>query len=466
MRVQLSEIPGAYHLPRPNWEVIRTWVEAHVSEGERKLAWSEIVHQWLQAVKEALGAGYQLHEAGDLLLLAPGAFEAPDSLVRLAASTLTSVREVLGDVAGGGWRGPLPVLVFADVDTYYHYITPFFPEGEYGSSAGVCLPHEHTHVALYGTRLERVEGTLVHELVHACLVHLKLPLWLEEGVTQFAEERLHSGRPFTLDDDQAQELKAYWRRTGLGGFWWGTSFGLPDEGQHHSYLLARILFQLLVTDYRRDFLLFFREAREQDAGEGAARQHLGHGLVELAARFLGPGDWAPRPPDVAAWVRRATFYLERGQTERAAADLTEALHLDPRCAAAFRHLGLAHYQLRQYDRAVADYETALRLNGRDHQTLNNLAWLLSTCPEEKHRDGARAIEHANRACELSNFGAWYCLGTLAAAHAEAGDFEEARRWARESLRLAPQPEQQGCKERLKCYKEERPYRELPGAAGQ
>jgi tetratricopeptide (TPR) repeat protein len=461
MRVQLSAIPGAFHLPRPNWEVIRAWVEAHVPKGDWALAWSDIVRQWLEMVKEALGGGYQLHDAGDKLLLAPSAFEQPESLIKVAASALTSVQEILGDVVGEGWRGPLPVLVFADADTYYHYISPFFPEGDFGSSAGVCLRREHTHVALYGTSLDRMEMTLVHELVHACLGHLKLPLWLEEGVTQSTEKKLHSWRRFTLDGEKAQQLKAYWRERGLRDFWWGTGFTLPDEGQQNSYLLARILFHLLVTDYSRQFLLFFRQAREEDAGEGSAREHLGQGLAELASRFLGPGSWAPLPADVPTWVRRGAFYQERGQTERAAADLTEALRLDPRCGAALRSRGFAHSQLRQYDRAVADYEAALQLDARDYHTHNNLAWLLATCPEKDYRDGARAVEHATTACELSNFDSWFCLGTLAAAHAEAGDFEEARKWARESMRLAPEPEQQGCKERLNGYKAGRPYRELP-----
>ena len=34
MIVNLSEIPGAFDFPRPNWNVIRGWVEKHVAGTE------------------------------------------------------------------------------------------------------------------------------------------------------------------------------------------------------------------------------------------------------------------------------------------------------------------------------------------------------------------------------------------------------------------------------------------------
>jgi hypothetical protein len=71
------------------------------------------------------------------------------------------------------------------------------------------------------------------------------------------------------------------------------------------------------------------------------------------------------------------------------------------------------------------------------------------------------LELATVACERLGYDPWYCLGTLAAAHAEAGDFEEAVRWAKESLRGAPDVERAGCKERIKLYQDEQPYRETP-----
>jgi tetratricopeptide (TPR) repeat protein len=461
MNVQLSAIPGAFQLPRPNWEVIGDWIERRVPPADQPQAWSEITRQWLDILREALLQPYHVAEADELLLLVPEEFEQPDSLVNLAAAGLAFVREMLGDSADAHWRGPLPILVFADANTYYQYVSAFFSEGEFGGSAGICVTRDHLHIALYGTRLDRVEMTVIHELVHACLAHLCLPQWLEEGVTQLAEQRLHSWQRPGLEAEEASAMRQYWREQGLQEFWWGSGFLLPDDGQRYSYLLSQVLLHLLLADYRTAFLPFFHQARTEDAGEAAAREHLGHSLGELAARFLGPGDWTPVPPDLPTRLRRGIYYLESGLTEQAAADFNEALSQDAGCAVAFVNRGLAHYLLREYSDAITDYTEALRLDRTDYHGHNGLAWLLATCPEVQFRDGAQAIEYATVACERSEYEVWYCLGTLAAAYAEAGDFEEARHWAKESLRRAPAKEQAGCKERLRLYREEKPYREEP-----
>jgi len=57
--------------------------------------------------------------------------------------------------------------------------------------------------------------------------------------------------------------------------------------------------------------------------------------------------------------------------------------------------------------------------------LNNLAWLLATHPDEKIRNGPRAVEMAKRACELTKWTQPFLIGTLAAAYAEAGQFGDA-----------------------------------------
>src|SRR5262249_6279489 len=75
-----------------------------------------------------------------------------------------------------------------------------------------------------------------------------------------------------------------------------------------------------------------------------------------------------------------------------------------------------------FDKSVADYLEALRLDPKDFATLNSLAWLLSTCVDSHVRDGRKALELAARACELTAYRNHLCLDTLAAACAEAGDY--------------------------------------------
>ncbi|HRQ63597.1 MAG TPA: tetratricopeptide repeat protein [Xanthomonadaceae bacterium] len=56
--------------------------------------------------------------------------------------------------------------------------------------------------------------------------------------------------------------------------------------------------------------------------------------------------------------------------------------------------------------------------------LNNAAWVLATCPDERYRDGRRAIELVSAAIEKNGPQAAF-QGTLAAAYAETGDFIQA-----------------------------------------
>ena len=88
-------------------------------------------------------------------------------------------------------------------------------------------------------------------------------------------------------------------------------------------------------------------------------------------------------------------------------------------------------------------ETAVQVKPDETDALNNLAWLLSTCPDAKVRDGARAVQVAQRACELTHDGSAKYLTTLAAAYAEAGRFDDAISTIQKAGELAQQTGQSG-----------------------
>jgi tetratricopeptide (TPR) repeat protein len=106
----------------------------------------------------------------------------------------------------------------------------------------------------------------------------------------------------------------------------------------------------------------------------------------------------------------------------------------------------------------------------DYTSINNLAWILSTSPIDSVRNGHRAVELAKKAGELTRYKRAFILSTLAAAYAEAGDFDKAREWSQQSVDVAKaekgktEEERQELLDHLQkewdCFKQDIPFREL------
>ena len=120
---------------------------------------------------------------------------------------------------------------------------------------------------------------------------------------------------------------------------------------------------------------------------------------------------------------------------------------------------MAYYLTNQTAKSISDFERSIKLNPMEFKATNNLAWILATCPNDEFRDGDRALQLANTAGGRTGFSVWYCLKTLAAAHAETGDFELACNFAEESRDLAPETDVSEFTAQLKSYKAKVPWRE-------
>jgi tetratricopeptide (TPR) repeat protein len=83
-----------------------------------------------------------------------------------------------------------------------------------------------------------------------------------------------------------------------------------------------------------------------------------------------------------------------------------------------------HVNARQWGKAVGAYAQAIGLDPKNARALNNLAWLLATCPDAKFRDPGRALGLARRAVDSTpqEGNAWNTLGV---AHYRAGDWKGA-----------------------------------------
>jgi tetratricopeptide (TPR) repeat protein len=78
--------------------------------------------------------------------------------------------------------------------------------------------------------------------------------------------------------------------------------------------------------------------------------------------------------------------------EPALKDLAKAIELNPRDPDFPLDRARLHSKLKSYQKAIADYETSAKLDDEDWEPLNEMAWILSTCPDDKLRAGKKAIE--------------------------------------------------------------------------
>jgi tetratricopeptide (TPR) repeat protein len=144
------------------------------------------------------------------------------------------------------------------------------------------------------------------------------------------------------------------------------------------------------------------------------------------------------PGDVEAHKNLAHLFCQQGHWTAAKEECDALLALNPNDAAS--HLSLAQVagHFGRADETVFHLNEALRLNPDFVEAMNNLAWTLSASRAANLRNGARAVELAKRACELTHFKKTIYIGTLAAAYAEAGRFDEAMATAQMAIALAQQ----------------------------
>lgn len=134
----------------------------------------------------------------------------------------------------------------------------------------------------------------------------------------------------------------------------------------------------------------------------------------------------------------ATFYLVGGQPRKSIETFSKIIELEPENYRALRFRGDANLNIGNHAAAVADFDAALKLNENDDGLLNNFAWVLATSPDDNVRDGKRAIELATKAAEMTNYEVPHILSTLAAAYAETGDFDTAKKWSAKSVEVSQQ----------------------------
>lgn len=168
------------------------------------------------------------------------------------------------------------------------------------------------------------------------------------------------------------------------------------------------------------------------------------------------------PDDTQVQGQLALLYTVQKQPQKAIDLYTAILAQKPDDSMALAGRANALLGMGKHAEAVADYQRVVKLLPEDSNVLNNFAWVLATSPDDALRDGARAIELATKACELTEFKQAHILSTLAAAYAETGDFDSAIKWSKQAIELGKDGDasaQESLAKELESYKAKKPIRE-------
>ncbi|OGV65697.1 MAG: hypothetical protein A2498_08660 [Lentisphaerae bacterium RIFOXYC12_FULL_60_16] len=176
---------------------------------------------------------------------------------------------------------------------------------------------------------------------------------------------------------------------------------------------------------------------------------------------------ASAPGSVPALYNLALAHLLCDDPELAARICETALRLDPGHGGLHALVGTIAGKQGDFPGAVRAYREAVRLSGNAWNYRMELAWLLATCREDSVRDGADAVRLAREACEASGWNSARALETLAAGHAEQGNYSEAVAIQRRALETALRGGDGGAEDRLEemrrrlaAYGQNRPWREV------
>ena len=139
--------------------------------------------------------------------------------------------------------------------------------------------------------------------------------------------------------------------------------------------------------------------------------------------------------------------------DRAIADYTQAIKIDPRSPLALKNRAGCYDVRQEYDKAVADYEAAIELDPKDVSLYRSLHTILNSHPEAKLLGAKKAVESARKLCELTRWKEAADLHFLAAANASDGDFAAAVTWQSKAVELVTgRLAQANYTAWLECYK--------------
>ena len=192
----------------------------------------------------------------------------------------------------------------------------------------------------------------------------------------------------------------------------------------------------------------------------------GHDLADHGKNLAAEDRFAAtvylNPTHVNALENLGLLRARAGKLDSAAVLYSRALQHRP-SAESHYYLAMIQGLQGQVGGMITNLEQTIRLKPDYLIALNELAWILATHPQQEFRNGKRAVELAERTTKISGDSEPRYWGTLDAAYAEAGRFEDAIMTAQKTAELAKAKGQTNVMEsaefRLNNYRQHKPFRQ-------
>jgi protein O-mannosyl-transferase len=221
------------------------------------------------------------------------------------------------------------------------------------------------------------------------------------------------------------------------------------------------------TSYWRDSETLFKHALAVTVNNDVAENNLGivflrQGKVDEAISLLQAAVDL-RPDNSPAQENLAKALLQKGQVADALIHYRKLLELQPDNIEVHNIVGTVLTQQGRVSEGVDEWQKVLGIQPDNGNAMSNLAWVFATSPDPSLRNGAKAVELAERALRVSAGRIPILFRTLAAAYAESGRFSEAIQTAQQGIDLANSQGNPGLATELQgnitLYQEQQPLRD-------
>jgi tetratricopeptide (TPR) repeat protein len=187
-------------------------------------------------------------------------------------------------------------------------------------------------------------------------------------------------------------------------------------------------------------IIYFRSALELDNNDVGAHNNLGFALFKKGRLNDAIAEYEKaleiQPDDAGVHHNFGLALFKEGLVDKALVHYRKSLKIHPADAEVENDIANALSKSGSEAEAIQHWQKALEIRPQYMPAQNNLAWALATCPDASLRNGAKAVQLAQQADQISGGKNLLILRTLAAAYAEAGQFTNALATAGQALQLA------------------------------